>query len=400
MSDTEPLVEGKDLYEVLGVERSASIDDIKRAYKKLARIHHPDRNPGGDDTRFKEISHAYSILSDEEKRGVYDQFGEEGLKGGSMTVDDVIAQLLMMPPATKCMVICCGSVFLFISLLLPLFIFLRAAEAIHWSWFVVFIPFWIQVATSIPMLVIEPCRIATAEEKKGERCLNYIDHLFGFVMITTIAVFLCLKLDGDVDWDYQIIFTPIYIFEAIDVLTIMGQPATMILRNLFWKLLRVVFLILLALHLDTGSPSWGVVVIPLWIGVIVMLLALLASYLTYAKITENARLKDATFDPQSSRYAPFLFKIMALLEGSIVVCLLLFTLHVCGAATIHPIFIGLPFFIAIIATIFLFSAALCFGGTWLQRQDDLDEDEDLETGGGGYGTAKQEDHYGTFDRDV
>lgn len=74
----------RDYYEVLGVARSADAAEIKKAYKKAALQHHPDRNPEdptGAEAKFKEVSEAYSVLSDDEKRRVYDQFGHDGLKG-------------------------------------------------------------------------------------------------------------------------------------------------------------------------------------------------------------------------------------------------------------------------------------------------------------------------------
>lgn len=67
-------------YELLGVEKEASLSQIKKAYRKLAMTHHPDR--GGDEERFKEITTAFEVLSDEEKRQVYDEYGEEGLRDG------------------------------------------------------------------------------------------------------------------------------------------------------------------------------------------------------------------------------------------------------------------------------------------------------------------------------
>lgn len=77
------MAEKRDYYEVLGVTRSASGDEIKKAYRKLARKHHPDVNPGDKDAenRFKEISEAYAVLSDEKKKSEYDRFGHAGPGG-------------------------------------------------------------------------------------------------------------------------------------------------------------------------------------------------------------------------------------------------------------------------------------------------------------------------------
>jgi molecular chaperone DnaJ len=73
------------LYDTLGVSKSATQDEIKKAYRKLAREHHPDRNPGdaAAEETFKEVQHAYDVLGDAEKRKQYDRFGSQNGRGGA-----------------------------------------------------------------------------------------------------------------------------------------------------------------------------------------------------------------------------------------------------------------------------------------------------------------------------
>jgi molecular chaperone DnaJ len=75
----------RDYYEVLGVERSASDEDLKKAYRKLALKYHPDKNPGDKaaEERFKEVSEAYQVLCEAERRAAYDRFGHAAFEQGS-----------------------------------------------------------------------------------------------------------------------------------------------------------------------------------------------------------------------------------------------------------------------------------------------------------------------------
>src|SRR6476620_7333524 len=73
----------RDLYDVLGVTKSASADEVKKAYRSLAQKYHPDKNPGDKDAeeKFKEVSNAYSVLSDDDQRARSDRFGFHGIRG-------------------------------------------------------------------------------------------------------------------------------------------------------------------------------------------------------------------------------------------------------------------------------------------------------------------------------
>jgi len=74
---------GKDFYKILGIARTATDDEIKKAYRKLALKYHPDKNKAASaEERFKEIAEAYEVLSDKKKRDIFDKYGEEGLNGG------------------------------------------------------------------------------------------------------------------------------------------------------------------------------------------------------------------------------------------------------------------------------------------------------------------------------
>ena len=74
----------RDYYEVLGVEKGAAAEDIKKAYRKMAVKYHPDKNPGdkGAEEKFKELGEAYEVLCDQQKRAAYDRYGHSAFQNG------------------------------------------------------------------------------------------------------------------------------------------------------------------------------------------------------------------------------------------------------------------------------------------------------------------------------
>src|ERR1700754_3092214 len=91
----------RDYYEILGVAKGASTDEIKKAYRKVAMQHHPDRNPGDKaaEEKFKEAAEAYEVLSDADKKAQYDRYGHAGVSGngrggfgGGMNMEDIFSQ--------------------------------------------------------------------------------------------------------------------------------------------------------------------------------------------------------------------------------------------------------------------------------------------------------------------
>ena len=85
-------VDNKKLYDLLDVPKDATMDQIKKSYRKKALKEHPDK--GGDPEKFKDITYAYEVLSDREKRELYDQHGEEGVKqGGGGGGADLFSQM-------------------------------------------------------------------------------------------------------------------------------------------------------------------------------------------------------------------------------------------------------------------------------------------------------------------
>ncbi|XP_040055395.1 dnaJ (Hsp40) homolog, subfamily C, member 5 gamma b isoform X2 [Gasterosteus aculeatus] len=102
---------GESLYKTLGLEKGASQEAIKKAYRKLALRHHPDKNPDNPEAaeKFKEINNANSILSDDNKRKIYDEYGSMGLYVAEQFGEDSVKYYFLMSKCWfKTLLVCCG----------------------------------------------------------------------------------------------------------------------------------------------------------------------------------------------------------------------------------------------------------------------------------------------------
>ncbi|KAG5857241.1 dnaJ homolog subfamily C member 5-like [Anguilla rostrata] len=102
---------GDSLYKILGLEKGASTEDIKRAYRKLALRYHPDKNPDNPEAaeKFKEINNANSILNDETKRKIYDEYGSMGLYVADQFGEESVKHYFLMSKCWfKALLVCCS----------------------------------------------------------------------------------------------------------------------------------------------------------------------------------------------------------------------------------------------------------------------------------------------------
>ena len=258
----------KDLYEVLGVERDASDSQIKRAYHKLAMVHHPDKraaNPEGSDETFKEIGYAYKVLSDPEKRQVYDLGGTDALDQqegmANINIDHLLLNILMWEPGQKLCFLCVLLLVVLELVVLPLLAGLQLDGSLGWSWFGVTTPLWIPLGLCAPIFLCAPFAIYKQHQAAGDdpalsmqakaSCVGCVVAAVLVGCIAGTAWMLCYKLDnvdeppspaggapsaGGLSYFQAII--PLLVVEGLTALSLFGLPRALALQSLAWKGLR------------------------------------------------------------------------------------------------------------------------------------------------------------------
>ncbi|CAJ0825437.1 8146_t:CDS:2 [Entrophospora sp. SA101] len=274
------------LYQTLGVRKTATEEEIKKAYRKLALRYHPDKNPNAPE-HFKSISHAYEILSDPKKRSVYDKYGEMGVN-----MLDSLPDFLLDPDLDG-----------------PLF-----DGKVQWSFSIVFIPIWFFDFVALLITLVRLKKDPTEEEhgtddefeglyhedpeireqareakRKQQKKLTHLRNILSVVYLLlnfAFQILIVLKADGTFVQSTAIVFIPYFIIElinlypnAIEFIAIlkiydsMDEAKPSILTKLgilwdtfWWFILRIALAVLIVLRIDgTITCSWGVVFIPLYL---------------------------------------------------------------------------------------------------------------------------------------
>ncbi|EAL71323.1 hypothetical protein DDB_G0272342 [Dictyostelium discoideum AX4] len=351
-------------YLLLELPVDCSQDDIKRSYRALALRYHPDRNPDPTAAEaFKEIAEAYEVLSDPERRKLYDQYGAEGLKffeNGAFGEDAAYIAKLM---GSLKLIACTGFLILLIAILFPIFIVVKTKGAVDWSWAKVFSPAWI-----IMSLVIVFTAFLAILSKKLTFFIWAAHNLF----IMTFMGLLVSKLDATTytasSMLWSEVFIPIYalivtsilqkyeIFsrehyekrfsspEHLDTCTNfgLGHPG-FILRKLLRDLVASWFFVFLMLKLDhVVEWNWWINSIPVFFYIIF--------YLVLMALDNSSKMNNLSMDEDerasNESVNSFLYCIFIFLMIPVILFISLLAAHISAdrfaiANVFIPIFIVL-----------------------------------------------------------
>ncbi|KAG0207060.1 hypothetical protein BGX28_001603 [Mortierella sp. GBA30] len=321
------------LYEILGVPKSSSQDEIKKAYRRLALRYHPDKVNAAEvpdhETRFRDIAAAYEVLSDPKKRQVYDKYGMMGVQ---MAGTEIGARLVEIE-SLLCAIFWVVSVLIALTITFLSFLAVRIDDKVNWSYTIVFIPLWILDAVLVLSILYQFTRpvnedeeshhddeqehgdggsttTADRENRKAQKLRErkrqlVVGTLFGLLMtllFTAFQVLIAMKANDPTSITGPQVFAPYFALEGIFFLAAIIQLAialkvaaaaevpfasklAVIFEALWWKVVRLALAVLIMLRIDGDIDcSWGIVFIPLYLVGVKYLVQLLLGYRAFSRM--------------------------------------------------------------------------------------------------------------------
>jgi hypothetical protein len=296
----------RDFYAILQVEKTASLKEIQRAYKRLALQYHPDKTTDPEAKEiFQTVKRAYDILSDDKKKRIYDEYGEKGV---SMVESMGEVAPFIDPDVIHFMnwIFFIGSCLVALMILFPAFVSLKAEKKVDWTWVNVFIPAFILDAIILLALLARPSQVQQEGEEqtdengqklKKELLISKWFTVIYFVLLIIFQVFLATKLDDKFDGSWWKVFTPLLLMEVsnfVDLLYTVSstfkngfvdisykedgtreihaapftiyEKSSILLDTFGMWMLRVTQITLICLKLSSQiESSWALVFIPTWL---------------------------------------------------------------------------------------------------------------------------------------
>ncbi|KAF9414473.1 hypothetical protein BGZ94_000374 [Podila epigama] len=330
------------LYEILGVPKSSTQDEIKKAYRRLALRYHPDKVNMAEvpdhETRFRDIAAAYEVLGDPKKRQVYDKYG---LMGVQMAGTEIGARLVELESLLCALFIVFSTLFTLAIIFLS-FLAVRVDGKVNWNYYVVFIPLWILDGVLALMIFYQLRRPVDDEdegdshdddaedgaggsgsgsgsggggtssdqatrkqqklkEKKRQRLFGSTFALINLLLFVAFQVLIVKKANDYSSISSPAVFAPYFILEGIFLLLAMVRLAVglravgaevsalgklrLVFEALWWKLVRLALAVLIMLRVDEYIQwSWGVVFIPLYLVGVKYLVQLVAGYRSFSRM--------------------------------------------------------------------------------------------------------------------
>ena len=286
-----------DYYEILGIQKTATTDEIKKAYRKMALKYHPDK-AGTSATMldmFGQIQKAYDVLTDPKLRPVYDKYGQKGL--------DMVSQMGNFAPfidpemllkLNRILVV--ATIFVALLIAFPAMLAARIENTVSYSYVIAFIPLFIVDFIVLSTIIGTPVsRFDDNGEKRPKNeyyrnILLRLGILTYFLLFVLVQVFICTKLDGTLTTSWALLSIPWFILEIINfVVNTIGMLSMLketkydgtgeearplkfrerirvIFDCLYPQVIRVAFVILVVYKISTvNTISWTIIFIPFWV---------------------------------------------------------------------------------------------------------------------------------------